>query len=120
MTPEAIQKIIDAAAEGWDGLEKPSALMEAASREIEQAERAEAMRQARVLAACFETPAGREALALLRAKTYARPATQGELDERDPMAFALTQARLQGAANLVHMIEGALAVARGKEDDDVS
>lgn len=98
---------------GWDGIDDPGAALKAAREEQGKAERREAMRQARIFADCFETPAGQLCLALLRGKTIERPPTQAELDELRPEAFALMQARRQGAANLVFTIESALDFARG-------
>jgi hypothetical protein len=101
-----------------DDLDGEIQRMADAQQQIAAADQFERRRIARLYFDTFETAAGREVLSMLRAQTYARPPTQAELDERDPMAFALAQARRQGAANVIHMIESALALARGEEPDD--
>lgn len=104
---------------GWDGFDDAAMQnMVSDARVAAEAERQERRRVARLYAEAFETPAGRQVLALLRLQTIDRPPTQVELDERDPLAFALGQARRQGAANVIHMIESALAEARGEEPLD--
>jgi hypothetical protein len=112
------QDLVDALARmaqgGWDGLENAGAELRAAQSEVAKAEREEARRQARIFADCFETPAGRACLALLRDKTIERPPTVEDLDVTDLKAFALRSARRQGMAQLVWMIETALAHARGE------
>ena len=77
-------------------------------------------REARIFERCFGTPSGREALALLRTKTIDRPPTDEELRATSVEAFALLQARRQGAANLVFQVLAALDYGRGieKEQDN--
>jgi hypothetical protein len=73
--------------------------------------------EARIFERCFATPDGQAALALLRVKTIERPPTDAELGETDVAAFALLQARRQGAANLVFQILSAIDFARGIEEE---
>lgn len=113
---EHLRQLVEAAGDGWDGIDNPPEAIKAAQEAIETSEREERMRQARIMLACFGTPEGRAALELLKAKVF-RPPTQAELDERDVPAFALAQARLQGAGNVIWMIESALETARGEGDD---
>lgn len=109
----SIDKIIQRAmsAQGWDGLSTED--VEAAAQEVARAEREAMRREARIFADCFEGEAGRRCLALLRAKTIDRPPTADEMGERDPAAMGLMAARRLGAANLIFLIEAALAYARG-------
>ena len=115
---EIMRQLADAASQGWDGIDDPKGLVAAGQQMVQQREREEERRQAKIFADCFAGLEGRACLDLLRKKTIELPPTQAELDERDPLAFALSQARRQGAANIVWTIEAALALARGDEQKD--
>lgn len=94
--------------------------LEKIRQEIDRAELEETKRQAKIIAECFETDAGRRCLQLLRAKTIDLPDAPSELDERDPLAFALQQARRQGMRQVMRTIEEALAYWRGEMNDNAS
>lgn len=107
-------------ASGWDGIDgsdggEAGAQLRDAHAVAQRLEDAERRRQARVFADCFQTDAGQRCLELLRQKTVLRPPTAEELAATKVQAFALLQARRQGAANVVFMIENALDIARGIE-----
>lgn len=115
--PVDIERLLSRFAQGgWDGLDGAGAELAAAQQTVADAERAEIRRQARIFADTFETPAGQRCLQLLREKSYQRPATAEELDPSSLHAFALRQARRQGMAQIVQIIETALAVARGETE----
>lgn len=123
MTPDMLEKLQQMSLGGWDGIDDPKGVLKAAGDEAARVEREERMRQARIIHDCFATEAGQRCLALLRSKTIDRPPTAEELTAADPAAFALGQARRMGSANLVFMIEAAIATAKGlekKEPTDVT
>lgn len=117
-----IQDVLNA--DGWDGLGKEmSDHLKIVARTASLEEDNERKRQAQIFADAFGTPAGQQALELLELRTFRRPPTQAELDERDPHAMAIAAARRMGAANLVHQILSAIDYARGlkpKETNDAS
>ena len=76
-------------------------------------ENAERRRVAQMIADTFGTPAGQQCLTWLRERTIDRPPTADEMAETDPQAFALKQARRQGATNLVFQVLSAIETARG-------
>ncbi|MGE0698294.1 MAG: hypothetical protein AB7O57_04290 [Hyphomicrobiaceae bacterium] len=102
---------------GEASLDEMIAVGHQVNEEQQRSEDVQRSREARILARCFETPAGCQALALLRAKTIDRPPTDEELRATSVEAFALAQARRQGAANLVFQVLAALDYARGIEKE---
>ncbi len=115
MSESMLDQIARMAQGGWDGIDDPQGTLKAVRDEQGRLEREERRRQVQIFHDCFGGEAGQRGLALLRQKTIDRPPTAEELSATDPAAFALMQARRMGAANLVFMIEAALAEAKGLE-----
>ena len=115
MTPDMLQALNRAATQGWDGIDDPEGLIAAGQAEAEKQDSQRRKIEVQIIRDCFETSAGKRVLDLLRAQTIDRPPSQADLDERDPHAFALRQARLMGARHLVFGILEALDEAHGIE-----
>lgn len=118
MSEGLLRQLEQIAQGGWDGIDDPNGVLKVAREEQSRIEREERQRQVKIFHDCFRTEAGQRCLALLRLKTIDRPPTAEELATTSAEAFALMQARRMGAANLVFMIEAALAEAKGQEQKE--
>jgi hypothetical protein len=99
------------AREGWDGIDNAERDLAAAARATSAAENDEYLRQARIVRAAIDTPAGQEFMLWLLKKTLFRaPAAAENAAEQNPGAYAIAKAKRQGQNSIAFLILEALAV----------
>lgn len=113
---DVLAGLMKVASAGWDGLDNAEESMRRLYERQGAEEDEQRRREAAIVRAALDTPAGAELMAWLMKKTLLRPPSELELSARSAETYAIAKARREGQNGIVFMLLAALAAEPIKED----